>query len=118
VQVPRRFNGRRIRIAYVRGSAAPSYIELTADARDVVRAHVETLVGQLERIIAEGVADGAFEKAANPVGAARAVFDATARFHNPVHASAWGEPGIDADYEAVRALVLRGLERKRSRGRT
>ena len=71
-------------------------------------AHVDTLVGQLARIIADGVAQGAFE-AADPLSAGRAVFDATARFHNPAHAPAWGDPGIDAAYEAVRALVLRGL---------
>jgi AcrR family transcriptional regulator len=95
-----------------------TYVELTAEARDVVKAHVDALVAQLARIIADGVAQDAFEKAVNPVGAARAVFDATARFHNPAQASAWGEPGIDAAYEAVRALVLRGLERERPRGRT
>jgi AcrR family transcriptional regulator len=91
-----------------------TYIELTADARDVVRAHVDTLVAQLERIIADGVAGGELETVV-PAGAARAVFDATARFHNPVHAAEWSDPGIDAAYEGVRALVLSGLERKRSR---
>jgi Tetracyclin repressor-like, C-terminal domain len=62
-----------------------TYIELTADARQVVRAHVDTLVGQLARIIADGVSRGELE-ATDPAAAARAVFDATARFHNPVHA--------------------------------
>jgi AcrR family transcriptional regulator len=94
-----------------------TYIELTADARDVVLAHVDTLVGQLARIIADGVEQGVFEST-DPLSAGRAVFDATARFHNPAHASAWGDPGIAAAYEGVRALVLRGLERKRPRGRT
>jgi AcrR family transcriptional regulator len=89
-----------------------TYIELTADARDVVRAHVDTLVGQLERIIAGGVAEGELGTA-DTAGAAHAVFDATARFHNPVHAAEWSDPGIDAAYEGVRALVLSGLERKR-----
>lgn len=88
-----------------------TYVELTADARDVVGAHVERLVGQLERIIADGVALGELQ-AADPARAARAVFDATARFHNPVHAAAWTDPGIDAAYEAVRALVLAGLSRR------
>ena len=90
-----------------------TYIELTADARDVVRAHVDALVGQLERIIADGVAGGKLETV-DTAGAARAVFDATARFHNPVHAAEWSDPGIDAAYEGVRALVLSGLEPKRS----
>jgi AcrR family transcriptional regulator len=88
-----------------------TYIELTADARDVVRAHVDTLVGQLERIIADGVAGGELQTA-DTAGAARAVFDATARFHNPVHAPEWSDPGIDAAYQEVRRLVLAGLSHR------
>ena len=85
-----------------------TYIGLTAESRDVVKGHVETLVTQLTGIISAGFAQGDFE-VANPSRSARAVFDATARFHNPAHASAWSDPSIDIDYEDVRALVLRGL---------
>jgi AcrR family transcriptional regulator len=88
-----------------------TYIELAADARAVVRAHVDTLVGQLERIIADGVARGELETAGT-AGAARAVFDATARFHNPVHAAEWSNPGIDDAYQEVRHLVLAGLSHR------
>jgi AcrR family transcriptional regulator len=95
-----------------------TYVELAADSRDVVKAHFDTLVGQLARIIDDGVSQGALDKAVDPAGAARAVFDATSRFHNPAHAPAWDEPGIDAEYESVRALVLRGLERRPPRRRT
>jgi Tetracyclin repressor-like, C-terminal domain len=84
-----------------------TYIELTADARAVVRAHVDTLVGQLERIILDGVAGGELET--DYTARARAVFDATARFHNPTHAPEWADPSIDAAYEGVRSLVLLGL---------
>ena len=41
--------------------------------------------------------------------AARAVFDATSRFHNPVHTAQGSDPGIDAAFEAVWSLVLAGL---------
>jgi AcrR family transcriptional regulator len=85
-----------------------TYIELAADAREVVKTHVETLVDQLARIVAEGVADSAFA-ADDPRAAARAAFDATSRFHNPAHAAEWSDPQIDAAYEGVRALVLGGL---------
>ena len=85
-----------------------TYIELAADARDVVKTHVETLVDQLAHIVAEGVADSAFA-ADDPRAAARAAFDATTRFHNPAHAAEWSDSQIDAAYEGVRALVLRGL---------
>jgi AcrR family transcriptional regulator len=85
-----------------------TYVGLTAGARDVVKAHVETLVAQLARIITDGVAAGAFETG-DARAAARAVFDATARFHNPLHAAEWSDPGIDAAYKGVRSLVLDGL---------
>ena len=94
-----------------------TYNELASEAREVVRAHVDTLVAQLAGIVADGVAHGELQ-AADPAAAGRAVFDATARFHNPAHAPSWGDPRIEAAYEGVRALVLRGLERKRPRGRT
>jgi AcrR family transcriptional regulator len=91
-----------------------TYIELTTGARDVVKAHVDTLVGQLARIITDGIRQGELETA-DPPGAARAVFDATGRFHSPAHAAEWSDPSIDAAYEGVRELVLGGLTRKRSR---
>ncbi len=91
-----------------------TYVELTADARKVVRAHVDTLVEQLSSIIVDGVAQGEFA-VEDPVAAARAAFDATSRFHNPAHVAEWGDPQIDAAYEGVRSLVLRGLAGKAPR---
>jgi AcrR family transcriptional regulator len=85
-----------------------TYMALVADARDVVKAHVDTLVGQIAQIIATGIARGEFA-VADPVATARAVFDATARFHNPAHAAEWGDPGIDAAFEGVWTLLLSGL---------
>jgi len=93
-----------------------TYVELAAEAREVVRAHVGTLAGQLARIIADGVGQGEFA-ATDPAVAGRAVFDATGRFHNPAHAPAWSDPGIDAAFEGVWTLVLGGLQaRGRSHG--
>jgi AcrR family transcriptional regulator len=85
-----------------------TYVQIAGESREVIAAHVDTLVAQLARIISDGVKDGDFV-ARNPKSSARAVFDATARFHNPANAVAWTAPGIDADYEAVRSLVLAGL---------
>jgi AcrR family transcriptional regulator len=93
-----------------------TYVGLTAEARGVVKAHVETLVDQLARIISDGVAAGVFQ-APNARVAARAVFDATGRFHNPAHAAEWSDPDIDAAYEGVRDLVVAGLTRREARGR-
>lgn len=85
-----------------------TYLVLAADARAVVKAHVEHLVGQLTQIIADGVVQGEFT-AVEPRVAAQAVFDATTRFHKPSHALEWADPDIDAAFAAVWSLLLRGL---------
>ena len=92
-----------------------TYLQLAADVREVVRAHVDDLTGQLARIIADGVTRGELA-ATDPATAGRAVFDATARFHNPTHAPEWSDPDIDAAYEGVRSLVLRGLGTRAAEG--
>jgi AcrR family transcriptional regulator len=84
------------------------YIGLAAEAREVVQAHVGHLVGQLTEIIADGVARGEFS-VADPAVAARAIFDATTRFHNPAHAAQWSDPGIDTAFEGVWGLVVSGI---------
>jgi AcrR family transcriptional regulator len=85
-----------------------TYMALAGEAREVVAAHVELLTRQIARIIADGAARGEFA-VADPAEAARAVFDATGRFHNPAHASEWSDPGIGTAFERVWSLVLRGL---------
>ena len=85
-----------------------AYAELSAQAREVILRHVDTLTGQLTQIIAAGVAAGEFA-VADPQVTARAVFDATARFHHPAHAAEWLLPDIDECFEGVWSLVLTGL---------
>ncbi len=84
------------------------YARLASESRKVISAHVDTLVGQLASIIADGVERGEFA-ADDPEAVARAVFDATGRFHNPAHAPEWSDPSIDAAFEEVWSLILRGL---------
>jgi AcrR family transcriptional regulator len=91
-----------------------TYVSLAGDSREVVRSHVAELLGQLAAIIADGIAGGDFAEG-DPARAASAVFDATARFHNPVNAAAWSDPGIDAAFEAVSTLVEAGLRAPRGR---
>lgn len=88
-----------------------TYITLVNDAREVVNAHVEALVAQVSQIIADGVAQGEFG-AVDPFAAGRAVFYATARFHDPVHAAEWTDPHINEAFEGVWALILGGLGAK------
>jgi AcrR family transcriptional regulator len=85
-----------------------TYVQLAGESRDVIRGHVEELVGQLAHIIADGIDQRVFT-VADAGAAARGVFDATGRFHNPAHAAEWSEPGIDAAFERVWELVLGGL---------
>ena len=88
-----------------------TYLDLTADSREVVKTHVAALIAQIARIVADGIAQGEFAVEDVEV-AARAAFDATSRFHNPAHAAQWSDPGIDDAYAGVRALVLRAFTRE------
>lgn len=87
-----------------------TYMKLVEEAREVVRQHVEHLIAHLTRIVTDGVAQGEFA-VANQALTARAVLDATNRFHNPAHAADWTDPEIDitAAFEAVFNLIIAGL---------
>lgn len=85
-----------------------TYHAIAEEAREVVQAHVEELVSQLTQIIASGMANQEF-KAADPTQTAKAVFQATVRFHHPAHAGEWSDPHIDTDFAQVWQLVLAGL---------
>jgi AcrR family transcriptional regulator len=94
-----------------------TYIALAGQAREVVDRHVDHLVGQIVRILADGNESGEFA-VEDPDKAARAIFDATSRFHNPAFASQWTDPGIDDALERVWVLLLGGLQQgDRARGR-
>ena len=86
-----------------------TYLTLAREACSVVKAHKQDLIAQVEGIIAEGVAQGAFE-VADPKTAAAAIFDATRSFHHPAHADEWGECTCSARVDAVLTLLLRGLQ--------
>jgi AcrR family transcriptional regulator len=92
-----------------------TYGALAVEAREVITAHVEILTGQLAQIIAAGIAEGTFT-VTDPVGAARAIFDALVRFHNPAHAAEWSDPEIRVAFERVWALLLAGLTERPSTG--
>jgi AcrR family transcriptional regulator len=91
-----------------------TYLALAQEAREVVKAHKERLCDQLTHILSDGVKQGVFHVADAKV-AARAVFDATVRFHHPAHAEEWSDPALPARIDALLALLLRGLEAPRKR---
>jgi AcrR family transcriptional regulator len=86
-----------------------TYLALAQEACKVVRAHKEGLIDQLAQILAEGVKQGAFE-VAEPEATARALFEATSRFHHPAHADEWKDPQLAARLDVLLALLLRGVE--------
>ena len=81
---------------------------LFAASPQAVQAHVDALTAQLAHLIEDGVSAGEF-RSADPASDARAVFDATARFHDPAHAGSWAEPGMDMAFQRVLSLVTAGL---------
>lgn len=85
-----------------------TYMALADEHSTVVKHHVDDLVEQLTVIIRDGAGAGDFA-AGDPAVAARAVFDASGRFHDPAYAAEWSAPGIDAAFTAVCDLILRGL---------
>jgi hypothetical protein len=91
-----------------------TYLALAQEACEVVKAHKERLIGQIEHILADGVKQGAFH-VADAETSARAVFDATIRFHHPAHSDDWNDPQLASRIDALLALLLKGLEAPRKR---
>ncbi|MFD8781549.1 TetR family transcriptional regulator [Kitasatospora sp. NPDC059599] len=85
-----------------------TYMVLVDENSGTVDAHIDTLVRQIGQIFQDGV-DAKEFKLAHVQNTARAVFDATAPFHDPAYAATWSSPGADDRFEAVWKLVLGGL---------
>jgi AcrR family transcriptional regulator len=91
-----------------------TYLALAQEARDVVKAHKDRLADQIAQILSDGVKQGAFD-ITDAKASARAIFDATIRFHHPAHAEEWSDPAFAARIDALLALLLRGLEAPKKR---
>ena len=85
-----------------------TYTVLVKEQADVVTGHLATMIDQLARIVGDGARTGAFA-VGDVEGTARAVFDATTRFHSPNHANLWPAPDVDDRFDAVVALIIDGL---------
>src|ERR1700712_4353557 len=86
-----------------------TYLTLAREACKGVKGHKDCLADQIAQILGDGVKPGGFEVAA-PKVSARAIFDATSRFHHPAHADEWNDADAPARIDALLGLVLRGLE--------
>jgi len=93
-----------------------TYHAIVSESREVVHAHVEELAGQVSAIIADGIRRGEFA-AVDPDRTGKAIFYATARFHDPSYAAEWNDPGLDAVFNDMWALILRGLGAKGTVGK-
>ena len=91
-----------------------TYLMLAQEACGAVKAHKERLAEQIAHILSDGVKQGTFE-VTDVKAAARAIFDATSRYHHPAHAEEWSDPMCGARIDALLALLLRGLEAPRKR---
>ncbi|PHM05635.1 TetR/AcrR family transcriptional regulator [Nostoc sp. 'Peltigera malacea cyanobiont' DB3992] len=85
-----------------------TYSAIAQEARGVVQAHIDQLVRQVAAIVESGISSNEF-RVTDPQVAAKAIFQATVRFHHPAHASEWSDPDIDMDFAEVWRLILAGL---------
>ena len=84
-----------------------TYLALAQEACKVVKAHKDGLVDQIAQILSEGVKQGVFE-VTDTKASARALFDATSRFHHPAHADEWSDPELAARIDALAGAVAEG----------
>jgi AcrR family transcriptional regulator len=82
-----------------------TFLVLVREDSPAAKDHVADLMGQLETIIAAGVASGDFAAEST----ARTVFTASSAFHHPGLAAYWNRPGQDEALDSVCTLIVRGL---------
>jgi AcrR family transcriptional regulator len=91
-----------------------TYLTLARDTCMAVKGHKQDLIDQIATILSDGVKQGVFQ-VADIKASARAVFDATTRYHHPAHADEWKDPDLAARIDALLPLLLKGLEAPRKR---
>ena len=89
-----------------------TYLTLAREACTVVKAHKDALIDQIADIIFDGVKQGAFE-VTDAKASARAIFEATSRYQHPAHADEWKDADLGVRFDALLALLLRGLEARK-----
>ncbi|WP_020116247.1 TetR family transcriptional regulator [Streptomyces canus] len=86
-----------------------TYTVLTGENVGAVIEHLTDLTGQLTRVVQDGVDAGTFT-VADPAVTARALFQATGRFHDPGYAGEWEKPGAQEEFTALLDLLVRGVK--------
>ena len=91
-----------------------TYLTLANEACVVVKAHKEALADQIAGILADGVKQGAFD-VTDVKASARAILDGICRYYHPAHSEDWKDPDLAVRFDALLALLLRGVEAPRQR---
>ncbi len=91
-----------------------TYLALAREACVVVRAHKEKLADQIATILSDGAKQGTFQ-VADIKASAHAILDAISRYHHPAHAEEWKDADLAERFDALLALLLKGLEAPRKR---
>ena len=91
-----------------------TYLTLAREACVTVKAHKEGLADQIAGILSEGVKQGAFQ-VGDVKETARAILDAISRYYHPAHADDWKDADLAARFDALLALLMKGLEAPRKR---
>ncbi|MBJ3810466.1 TetR family transcriptional regulator [Streptomyces flavofungini] len=85
-----------------------TYTVLVGEASEVVDEHIADLTGQLARIVRQGMENTEFTPS-DPATTARALFEATARYHDPAYAPEWSRADAEEAFTALLDLLVRGL---------
>lgn len=88
-----------------------AYRVLTTEARAVLLAYKAQLYGQIGRLVARGMSEGAFASG-DPDETARALWVATLMFHHPAFSRSWGEPEKDREFEQLWRILMEGIVRR------
>ena len=91
-----------------------TYLTLAREACVTVKAHKEGLADQVAGILSDGVKQGVFQ-VGDVKETARAILDAISRYYHPAHADDWKDADLAARFDALLALLLKGLEAPRKR---
>jgi AcrR family transcriptional regulator len=91
-----------------------TYLTLAQEACKSVNGYKACLTDQLALILSDGVKQGTFQ-IADVQATARAIFDATIRFHHPAHSDEWNDLQLPARIDTLLALLLKSIEAPRKR---
>jgi len=85
------------------------YASVTAEAGDLIEAHLDRIVNYMSLIIFRGVQSKSIKELSEPKVLARSILQATTGFHHPAHAYAWQNPSIQEDFNVLWRLLEQGL---------